>query len=534
MEKVTVTVKLDAFGEEVCRQLQQRGFTPYPVGGYVRDLIMGRTPVDLDIVVPDEGRRAARLLADALGGAYYPLDEETDTGRVILKRNGQRHIIDIARMRGRTLTEDLEQRDFTINAIALDLASGEVVDPFHGLRDIERKQVRMLRPTVFLEDPVRLLRGPRLCAQLGFTVEEETQKAIATFAGFIQRAAAERVRDELNRLLLAPDPATWLDFLDQVGLLEPVLPEVKALQGVPQPRPHYLPVYEHSLETLRRTRWLMAWLEGQVEPREPAETMVAEVLAPWRDRLLEHLREDLTRARSHWDFLPWGALAHDWGKPKTYRLDERGRIVFYNHERVGAAITADAMRRLRFARREVEHMVAVVRHHMRPFALIRQVVKEHQEVPSRRAIYRFFRDAGAAGIDILLINVADDWATYGPRLRSSYWEKRLSILPPLFDAYFNRPHEVVRPRPILSGRELMDTLGLEPGSTLGRLLNALVEAQAAGEVRSRAQALQWVREWLETHGDQAEIPAEEAESTGPIEVDEENGEVPDEREASSS
>ncbi len=500
------TVKLDAFGEEVCRQLQQRGFTPYPVGGYVRDLLLGRTPVDLDIIVPDEGRRAARLLADALGGSYYSLDDETDTGRVILKRDGVRYIIDITRLRGRTLTEDLEQRDFTINAIAFDLARGEVVDPFHGLRDMERKQVRMLRPAIFLEDPVRLLRGPRLCAQLGFTLEKDTQKAIATFASLIQRAAAERIRDELVRLLRADQAATWLDFLDQVGLLEPILPEVKALQGVPQPRPHYLPVYEHTLETVRHTLWLMAWLEGRVEPQNDIEAQVADVLSPWREQLLAHLRQDLTRTRAHWDFLPWGALAHGWAKPKTYRVDERGRIVFFNHERVGAAITADAMRRLRFARREVEHMVAIVRHHMRPFALIRQVVKDQLESPSRRAIYRFFRDAGTAGIDILLINLADDWATYGPRLRLPYWQQRLSILPPLFDAYFNRPHEVVRPRPMLSGRELMDALGLEPGPTLGRLLNALVEAQAAGEVRSRSQALKWVRQWLEEHAVQHEAP----------------------------
>ncbi len=475
----------------------------------MRDLLLGRAPVDLDIVVPDEGRRAARLLADALGGSYYPLDDETDTGRVVLKRDGTRYIIDVARLRGRTITEDLEQRDFTVNAMALDWPKGEVIDPYHGQRDLERKLVRMLRPAVFLEDPVRLLRAPRLCAQLGFRMEEDTQKAVATFSALIQRAAAERIRDELVRLMRADDAATWLHFLDEVGLLEVVLPEVKALQGVPQPRPHYLPVYEHTLETVRRTSWLMAWLEGRVEPSSEAEALVAEVLTPWREQLLNHLRQDLTRTRSHWDFLPWGALAHDWGKPKTYRVDERGRIVFFNHERVGAAITADAMRRLRFARREVEHMVALVRHHMRPFALIRQVVKEHLETPSRRAVYRFFRDAGAAGVDILLINLADDWATYGPRLRMRYWRQRLSILPPLFDAYFNRPHEVVRPRPILSGRELMDNLGLEPGPTLGRLLNALVEAQAAGEVRSRHQALEWAREWLAAHGDREEKPAED-------------------------
>ncbi len=193
------TVKLDPFGQEVCRLLQQRGFDPYPVGGYVRDLILGRSPVDLDLAVPHEGRRAARLLADALGGAYYPLDDETDTGRVVYKHNGTRYIIDIARWRGRTLHEDLSGRDFTINAMALDLHTGEIVDPFHGQRDLEKKRVRMLRPEVFLDDPVRLLRGPRICAQLAFTLDEETQAAINTFAALITRAQqAGEVSDSID------------------------------------------------------------------------------------------------------------------------------------------------------------------------------------------------------------------------------------------------------------------------------------------------------------------------------------------------
>ncbi len=506
-------VQLDPLGEEICRYLQEQEFSPYPVGGYVRDLLLGREPVDLDISVPHGGRRAARLVANHFDGAYYPLDDETDTGRAIIKRDGRRYIVDVARWRGRTLLEDLGARDFTINAMALDLNTQELVDPFHGQRDLQRKMVRMLEAEVFLEDPVRLLRGPRLCAQLSFQLEEETRRAIATFSGFITRAAIERVRDELVRLMRAEDVAAWLVEMDALGLLESILPEVKALQGVPQPRPHYLPVYEHTLETVQRTLWIIAYLEGRVEPRQRSEELVAETLAPWREQLLQHLRVDLSATRNHRDFLPWGALAHDWGKPKTYRVDERGRIVFYNHERVGAAITADAMRRLRFARKEVEHMVTIVRHHMRPFALIRQIVKEHQETPSRRAVYRFFRDTGDAGIDVLLVNLADDWATHGPRLRMRYWAQRLSILPPLFDAYFNRPHEVVRPRPLLRGRELMDKLGLEPSPLLGRLLNALVEAQASGEVHTRAQALHWARKWLAEQRDGKPDGGEDARET---------------------
>lgn len=506
-------LELDPFGTQVCRLLVQRSFQPYPVGGYVRDLILQRPPVDVDIGVPHEGRRAARILADAMGGTYYSLDEETDTGRAIVTWEGQRHIVDVARWRGRTLDEDLSDRDFTINAMALDLTTSPptLVDPFHGQRDLERRLIRMLRTEVFLQDPVRLLRAPRLCAQLGFTLDRETEIALNTFASLINRAPAERVRDELVRLMRAPDTASWLQFLDATGLLEPILPEVKELQGIPQPPPHYLPLYEHTLETLRYTEWVLDFLEARAEPQKRAEVLVAEVLTPWREHLRTHLAQDLSAVRTRKDFLKWGALAHDWGKPKTYRVNDRGHIVFYNHERVGAAITGDAMRRLRLSRREVEHMVTIVRHHMRPFALIRQVAREQQETPSRRAVFRFFRDAGDAGVDILLINIADDWATHGPRLRMGYWHKRLSLLPHLFDAYFNRRNEVVRPRPILRGRELMDTLGLESGPLLGRLLNALVEAQAVGEVRTRSEALRWARQWVATAPPQDATPGNEEE-----------------------
>ncbi len=518
------TERLDPFGAEVCRLLQKRGIQPTPVGGYVRDLILGRPPVDIDLIVPNGGRRAAKIVADALQGAYYPLHDEADIGRAIIKRDGQRFIVDIGRQRGRTLLEDLSERDFTINAMALDLKTGEIVDPFHGRRDLDRKRVRMLRPEVFLDDPVRLLRGPRFCAQLGFQLEKDTEAAIHTFAALITRSPAERVRDELVRLMRTDDVATWLHFLDQAGILEHVLPPVHDLQGVPQGRPHYLPLYEHTLETVRRMGWILAWLDGRVTPQDKFEEAVAKVLEPWREKLQEHLARELTALRTHRDFLPWGALAHDWGKPKTYKVDDRGRIVFYNHERVGAAIAADTMRHLRFAHREVEHMVTLVRHHMRPFALIRQIVRDKQEAPSRRAVYRFFRDTGNAGVDILLINLADDWATYGPRLRMSYWSRRLQLLPHMFDAYFNHPHEVVRPRPILRGRELMDAFDLKPGPVLGRLLNALVEAQATGEVHTRAQALKWAEQWLaqqstaeDNHREEEE---EQAEALSPEEINE--------------
>lgn len=482
----------------VAAWLREQNIEAYLVGGSVRDVLLGRPAHavhDLDFAVPAGGLALARRLANQLGGAFFPLDAERDTGRVVLaEADGRRFYLDFACWRGNSLHADLADRDFTINAMALDVAQERpvVIDPFGGRADLSAGLVRAVTDRAFVDDPARTLRAVRLEAALGFRIEPHTEALLRQAIPRLDRVSRERVCDELDRILAAPGAAGHVRRLDDLGLLAAILPEVVALQGVTQPPPHCADVYQHTLLVLEALEGLFAWLWPDAGYAPLAEaTQGLERLAPWRETLRLHLSRPASGDRARATLLKLAALLHDAGKPETRSQDETGRVRFFGHEQKGAAIAARALRRLRFSSQEVALVREIVAYHLRPLHLSRA------EATTRRAVYRFFRDAEEAGVDVVWLGLADCLGTRGDAFDPAEWQRLLGVAATLLEGYFQRRQEVVSPPRLIGGRDLMAEFGLSPGPRLGELLERVREAQAEGRVASREEALTLVRHILE-------------------------------------
>jgi putative nucleotidyltransferase with HDIG domain len=470
------------------------GTPAYLVGGTVRDELLdaqgvGVTgpsrPYDLDFAVPGDGLRVARRIADALGGAYYPLDPERGVGRAVLADDrGQTRDVDVSRFQGPDLMADLAGRDFTVNAMARDVTqdASRLIDPHAGRADLQARQLRAVSDSSIRGDPVRGLRAVRLGAQLGFEIEPHTRRLIQDAAPDLAGVSAERVRDELAKTLSLPSAADSLRQLDALNLLAEIIPEVTALKGLAQTGRHRWDAYEHTLRAVADLETLLP-LDGA--PLHPD--------VPYPDQVADHLAVVLTGGHSRRLLLTLAVLLHDVGKRDTATIDDEGRVRFISHERVGATMAADILRRTRFSTDAQRLVETIVRHHLRPLGLT------WGGVPSKRAIHRFFRDTGDAGVEVALLSLADNRATVGYQdadgssVGADEYRPLLETVTFLLDAYFNRQKTVVAPPPLLTGRDLIDRFGLEEGPAIGRLLTALREAQATGEVTNREHAEGWIR-----------------------------------------
>lgn len=481
----------------------------YLVGGAVRDALLGRPVHDLDFALAGDAIRLARRVADQLGLPFYVLDAERGAGRIVVAEGGERMTIDFARFRGPDLAADLAGRDFTINALALPATATDVsalVDPLGGREDLERRQLRATSDKALADDPVRVVRAVRIAAQLGFTIEPHTWDLLRASAAQVGRPAAERIRDEIAHVLAGPGPAAALRQLDALGALTVLMPELAALKGAAQPPPHWQDVWEHTLSVVEELENVLAALEldggRRTADGSPSSTVrrlpsavhrLSSTLHAYRPYLAEHLAVRLADERPRRALLFLAALLHDVGKPATASLDESeapGQIHFYNHAQAGAELAEARLRALRFSADEISWVSRIVAGHMRPGQLAGSFPL------SRRAIYRYYRALGEAGVDVGLLALADHLAAWGDHLQPERWVRQVEVVAALLEHYFRRYTRTIAPPPLLTGDDLMNALELPPGPIIGQILEAVREAQAAGEVRSRSAALALARRIL--------------------------------------
>jgi tRNA nucleotidyltransferase/poly(A) polymerase len=471
----------------------------YLVGGAVRDMLLNRLSHDLDFAVPSKGIALARRVANALQADFMTLDDERDTGRVIVNEpDGTRTFLDFAVYRGKDLDADLRARDFTINAIAFDLRAQTLIDPLNGGADLRARVIRACSPTSLSDDPVRILRAVRQAAAFDFKIELETRKAMKQAASLLPQVSPERQRDELFKILEGPRPDASMRALEMLDVLPYLLPELPALKGVKQSPPHIQDVWEHTLSTLAHLEGILAVLAPGYSADETNDLFTGLLtlrIGRFRDQFARHFAESLNTDRSARAALFFAALYHDVQKPATKSVDETGRIRFFDHDVRGAEVTAQRGRAFNLSNDELERIRAIVQHHMRFHFFSSRLEGEKQE-PSRRAIYRFFRDAGKAGVDLVLLGLADLRGTQGTTLTQDTWAAALDVARLLLENYWEKPQETVAPPRLLDGNELMSALGLEPGRIVGQLLEAIREGQAAGKIEDRAQALDFAREQL--------------------------------------
>lgn len=474
--------------DQVVAWLAGQDVPAYLVGGLLRDRLLGRPNYDLDLAVDGNGLALARRLANAFAGDYYPLDPERSTGRAILHgQDGRRLVVDVARFRGPDLAADLADRDFTINALAADVRAPEVVIDHHGgAADLATGLIRAVSGDSIRNDPLRALRAIRQAAELGFVLASELEELLRRDGPALAQVSGERQRDELARLLARPNAAPWLRHMDDLGLLTTILPELEPLRGETQPAPHHLDVLAHSLAAVQALETILSAL--QAAGRGQPETLGLAPVAPFAGHIEAHVQEPLGHGRPRLVTLKLATLLHDTGKPAA-RSEQEERIRFLGHPRGSARITGDVMRRLRFNKIEVRLGMAITRQHMRPLLLA------SQGSVSARAVYRFFRDTGDAGVDVVLHALADHQATYAPGAEDTQWPQLVALAARMLGDYWQQ-RERVAPKSLVGGRDLLREFDLESGPRIGELLEAVREAQVAGEVHSREEALALVRRRL--------------------------------------
>ncbi|MFH1381816.1 MAG: HD domain-containing protein [Chloroflexota bacterium] len=477
--------------------LTEEGIAAYLVGGFVRDVLLGRVTADIDIAVAADALEVTERVATVLGGRAVLLDKVNKVGRVVLpdepKPTGKGRLeIDFSTFEG-TIEPDLLRRDFTIDAMAVDLRQMgqeriQVIDPFHGQMDQQKRIIRAVTATAFVADPVRLLRAVRLAVELGFEIEENTETIIKRDAHLIADVAGERVREELIRLLAVAGAGRFLSYLDDLGLLTALFPELETARGVTQPKEHFWDVLNHSLRAVMAVDFILR--RGDWEYADAG----ALAAVPWGQDLVEHFNQEISCGSRRAALLKLAALLHDVAKPQAKALDADGRVRFLGHPQQGAAITAGILERLRFSSREVKLVESEVRYHLRPGQM------SQEGLPTRRAIYRYFRDAGDAAIDTLFLSLADHLATRGPNFDTERWREHTEMVAYALAERFQE-ESVVHPPKLVSGDDLINLFSLSPGPKFKEVLEAVREAQAAGEVTTREEALAYIGNYPLTRSD---------------------------------
>jgi poly(A) polymerase len=440
------------------------------VGGPVRDVFLGRRPKDLDLTtdaVPDEVLAITRGWADKT----WTVGIEFGTvglrkGEVVFEITTYRSEQYAPRSRkpdvryGTSLEEDLRRRDFTINAMAARLPSYELVDPFGGLAALKERVIRTPgRPEdSFNDDPLRILRAARFAAGLGFTVADDVLAAMGAQAPRLSIVSAERITDELTKLMLTPDPAYGIDLLVRTGVAEQVLPEVPALRMEVDEHHRHKDVYTHSLIVLRQAI--------ELEPRY-------------------ELGSDLV--------LRLAAILHDIGKPKTRTLLPGGKVAFHHHEVAGAKMTRRRLAELRFPKEVVADVSRLVELHLRFHGY-------SGDEWTDSAVRRYVRDAGPLLTRLHALTRADCTtrnAKKAARLGASYdaLEARIEEL--------REQEELDAIRPELDGVEIMRILGLKPGPVVGKARNFLLELRLEQGELGRERVISELLRWAEHEG----IPA---------------------------
>ena len=471
----------------------------YIVGGAVRDMLLHRRSPDLDFAVPSNGVSLARRVAKALDADFMVLDDERDTARVIVTDpDGARTFLDFATYRGENLEADLRDRDFTINAIAFDLQTQTLIDPLNGASDLRAKIIRACSLTSLQDDPVRILRAVRQAATFDFKIHPDTRKAMKEAARLLPKVSTERQRDELFKILEGPKPDTSVHALEMLGVLPHLLPELPALKGVTQSEPHIYDVWEHTLSVLSHLENILATLALGYDADNTNDLFTGLLtlrIGRFREQFAAHFADSLNTDRSVRAALFFAALYHDVNKPSTRTVDTKGRIHFFEHDMIGAETAGTRAQAFNLSNDERERIRKIVKHHMRFHFFTNRLEGDHQE-PSRKAIYRFFRDAGEAGVDLVLLGLADLRGMRGPMLTQENWIAALDIARILLENYWERREQTVAPPRLVDGNDLMRELNLQPGRIIGQLLETIREGQAIGKIETREQAINFAREHL--------------------------------------
>ncbi len=443
-------------------------------GGAVRDALLGRESKDLDLTVPSGSRELSSSLAKELGGKNIVLHEEEGVFRLALPDG---NFLDFSDFRkGSTkIEEDLRWRDFTVNALAVSLeefflkepSDWRVIDPTGGRTDLVHRLIRAISRANLEDDPLRLLRAYRQAAELRFRLEEKTRSWIKELATQIKGVAKERVGAEIKALFSSP-AGKYVRLMKEDGLLFVIFPELEEAEGVAQPSFHHLDVLGHMLLSL-----------------EMADEILADPYKFFGSPSFDDPFKEIISAEEEKSLIRLAALFHDVGKPKTFAV--RHRITFYEHDRVGAELFEEIGARLALSKKFTRRVALLIRNHMRPFHLLREFRLGRL---TKRALRRLLKDVPDY-VSLFFVAMADSLASAGPDKEEDL-ERDLARL--FWEVHRFREETLVlqEKERLVTGRDLIEIFGLEPGPIFRELLEAVEEARVEGQIKSREEALSFL------------------------------------------
>lgn len=437
----------------------------YLVGGTIRDFYLGKENFDKDIIVENiDAEYFAKTLAKQLKATFIPLDEENKIYRLVLK--DKINYIDVANPIGKTLEEDLKRRDLTINSIAINLRTFEILDLNDGIKDLKSKKIRHINEQNFIDDPLRLLRTYRFQAMLGFDLDSELTEIIKKHAKKINKPAVERKNYELLKLFSGDYSAKTLIEMNESGLLAEILPVSNELKKVPPNLHHHLNLFEHSIEVVNQIQIIY----------EKSNPIVR-----------EHLQQIDFGGTTRLAHLKLAGFLHDIGKPDTWTIEEdTGKHRFIKHDDIGSKMGANILKKAKFSKKQIDYIAKMIKYHIYPSHVI-------SSPDLNEKIYmRFIRKMENEVIDVIILAMADRLSARGVEITDDIVTKNINNLQALLDFYLGIK-DSLKPLPkLLSGEEIMEILQIQPSKKLGEVIKSLQEAQLSGEIGTKEEALGFI------------------------------------------
>lgn len=467
--------------QEVIKLAKDTNTEVYVVGGYIRDVLLKKKSLDIDLTISKSVETFAKKLAKNIKGKCFVLHSDLQVYRVAVLNNPELEYIDISLMQGKNIKADLSRRDFTINALAVDINNfnnikKNVIDYFSGIKDLKNKEIKVVSKNVFVDDPLRMLRVFRFASEYNFKINKQTLSLIKKCSSKISLVAGERIKNELFRILNNKISSKYLAMMDDVKLLEAIFPVITKMKKSAK-NFYYHPkgLFQHCFQTY--------------EALENILSKFSKYFSQSKDMLEQHLNKNFSENVNRKNLLKFIAIFHDCAKPESAkRMDNKMR--FLGHEELGAKKTAQIMKYLRMSNKEIDFAKAIISEHMRPSNLAKS------EVITNRAQMRLFRDIKENTPDLLILAMSD-WHSY--KTLKIYSKKVLKqqeksvakLIFNYFDFINNKPKDKV-----LDGNILMKEFHLKPGKIIGELLLLINNAYEEGRIQDKTQALKFAKAQL--------------------------------------
>lgn len=442
------------------------GIEAYIVGGFVRDVLTNKKSPDRDLIICNcDVEKFSKSLADRLNAHYIELDPVNKIYRIVLENKID--YLDITCPIENSFEKDIKRRDLTINAIAYDINKQKFVDLVGGLNDIKDKKIKGISDKNFEDDPLRLLRIFRFYAKTGFEIEGNLIVLAKKLYKKINLPAKERVAVELLKMFEGKYCDLALLKLDECGLLEEIFPIYNEVKKIPPNSHHHLPLILHLIESVKQVQLLYENSSNEVK---------------------EYLETEKYGSVQELAFLKLATFLHDIGKPSCWTIEEdTGRHRFIQHDLIGSNLVVPILKKLKFSKKQIEYIKTLIKYHIYPSSLV-----SAPDV-TEKAFMKFYRKMDGYVVDVILLAMADRLSARGEKVTDEMVNNNINSLTKLLNDYLSTYKDMKPLEKLLDGCEIMDILEIKQGPKLGEVIKALQEAQISGDVNTKDEAIEYVK-----------------------------------------